>query len=93
MSLSGFGLRRFGSAGLGVGFFLFFGAAQALLALLEALLGMFGLELLLFQVANFRLGGAVNLALDDTPMDAKLRAYLKDAFAKTGDFLRNRGEA
>lgn len=35
----------------------------------------------------------MNLALDDTPMDAELRAYLKDAFAKTGDFLRNRGES
>jgi len=32
-------------------------------------------------------------ALAETPMDSTLRAYLEQAFAKTGDFLRNRPES
>ncbi|WP_455230456.1 group II truncated hemoglobin [Geopseudomonas aromaticivorans] len=31
-------------------------------------------------------------ALAETPMDSALRAHLEQAFAKTGDFLRNRPE-
>ena len=61
LGLRGLGLGRFGSAGLTFGFFLFFGAAQAFLAQLEALFRLFGLELLLLQVANLTLGGAVVL--------------------------------
>ena len=62
----GFGLGGLGfggtlGAGNALGFLLFFGAAQALLAPFETLLGMFGLLLLLFQFANLGLGRAVVL--------------------------------
>ena len=61
-----FGLCRFGAGGffrarLALGFLLFLGAAQAFLALFETLLGVLGLELLLFQLADFRLGRTVVL--------------------------------
>ncbi len=61
-----FGLCRLGAggffgAGLALGFLLFLGAAQALLALLEALFGVFGFKLFLLQIANFRLSHAVVL--------------------------------
>ncbi|MNF59481.1 hypothetical protein D3C84_410730 [compost metagenome] len=59
--LGGLGAGGFLGAGLALGFFLLLGAAQALLAQLEALLGLFGLELLVFQVANFALGRTVVL--------------------------------
>ena len=61
LGLSGLGLRRFSCAGLAFGFFLFFSATQAFLAQLEALFRLFGLELLLLQVANLALGCAVIL--------------------------------
>ena len=46
---------------LAFGFLLLFGTAQAFLTLLKALFGVFGLELLLFQLADFRFGRAVVL--------------------------------
>ncbi len=64
--LRAFALRRLGAcgalgAGLALGFLLFLGTAQALLAQFEALLGMLGLLLLLLQLADLGLGGAVVL--------------------------------
>ena len=61
LGLRGLGLGCFGSAGLTFGFFLFFSAAQAFLAQLEALLRLLGLELFLLQIANLTLGRAVVL--------------------------------
>ena len=57
------GLRGLGAGGLvgarlAFGVLLFFGAAQAFLAQLEALLGMLGLLLFLLQLADFALGRA-----------------------------------
>src|SRR5690606_6250102 len=62
----GFGLGRLGlggalGAGDALGLLAFFLAAQAILAQLEALLGVLGLLLLLLQLADFRLGRAVVL--------------------------------
>ena len=34
----------------------------------------------------------MNRALEQTPMDPALRAHLKQSFADTADFLRNRSE-
>ncbi len=47
--------------GLALSFLLFLGTAQTLLAQFEALLGMFGLLLLLLQLANLPLGRPVVL--------------------------------
>ncbi len=64
--LRAFALRRLGTcgafgAGLALGFLLFLGTAQTLLAQFEALLGVLGLLLLLLQLADLALGGAVVL--------------------------------
>ena len=64
--LSAFALRSLGAcsafgAGLALGFLLLFRPAQAFLAQFEALLGVFGFLLLLFQFADLALGGAVVL--------------------------------
>ncbi len=63
---AGFRLGCLGACGalgpcLAVCFLLFLGASQAFLAQLEALFGMLGFLLFLFQRANFALGGAVVL--------------------------------
>ncbi len=59
-------MRRLGTcgafgAGLALGLLLFLGTAQTLLAQFEALLGVLGLLLLLLQLADLALGGAVVL--------------------------------
>ncbi len=69
-NLRAFALCRLGTcgafgAGLAFDFLLFFGAAQALLAKLEALFGVLGLLLLLLQLANLTLGSAVVLHQGD----------------------------
>ena len=59
--MSRLGFCRALGAGFTVGLFLLFGTAQALLAQLEALLGVFGFLLFLLQFADFALGSAVVL--------------------------------
>ncbi len=59
--LNGLGPGGALGTGFAVSFLLFLGAPQAVLAQFEALLGMFGLLLFLFQCANFAFGGAVVL--------------------------------
>ena len=61
LGLGGFGAGGFLGAGLALGFFAFLFAAQAFLALFEALARLLGLQLLVFQLADFAFGGAVVL--------------------------------